>query len=450
VALTKVSPSLFATTNNITSVTVGGSANTISLTFDGSGVITGASNNAVSVANTAITGNIVSSQIASVNGSVITANTIANSAIQTGAVENYMSAAGLGFGMRNRIINGAMVIDQRNVGASVTITTGTDYVVDRFFGQGSITSKFTGQQSSTVPTGFKNSLLFTSSAATTPGASDYYYFNQNIEGLNVSDLAWGTASAATVTLSFWVRSSLTGTFSGVALNDGANRSYAFTYTINSANTFEQKSVTIAGDTSGTWLTTNGVGIRLRFALGAGSNFLQTANAWSTGNVVGATGTTQWISTSGATFYITGVQLEKGSTATSFDYRSIGTELFLCMRYYQSVCVTSADTAGSASGIPMRLTAVNNGATSPLTGWQFPVAMRASPSVQTYGGGVAGGSFITNDSGGGSATQSSFSSTDIGSKGIRVNLTGRSNSTYQYWIDCGTGATQLGWTQNAEL
>ena len=139
-------------------------------------------------------------------------------------------------GMRNRIINGAMMIDQRNAGASVTITTGTDYVVDRFFGQGSITSKFTAQQSSTVPTGFKNSLLFTSSAATTPSASDYYYFDQNIEGLNVSDLAWGTASAATVTLSFWVRSSLTGTFGGSLGNGAFNRSYPFTYSISSANT----------------------------------------------------------------------------------------------------------------------------------------------------------------------------------------------------------------------
>jgi len=234
--------------------------------------------------------------------------------------------------LKNRIINGAMVIDQRNAGASVTITTGVDYVVDRFFGQGSITSKFTAQQSSTTPTGFNNSLLLTSSAATTPGVSDYYYFAQRIEGLNVYDLAWGTASAATVTLSFWVRSSLTGTFSGAFLNSAVNRSYAFTYTINSANTWEQKSVTIAGDTSGTWLTTNGIGITIRFALGAGSSFLQSANSWGTGNVVGATGTTQWISTSGATFYITGVQLEKGSTATSFDYRPYGTELSLCQRY----------------------------------------------------------------------------------------------------------------------
>jgi hypothetical protein len=292
-----------------------------------------------------------------------------------------VSSSGL-YGFKNRIINGAMVIDQRNAGASVTITTGITYSVDRFFGQGSVTSKFTAQQSSTVPTGFKNSLLFTSSAATSPSASDYYYFGQPIEGLNVSDLAWGTASAATITLSFWVRSSLTGTFSGAVLNDATNRSYAFTYTINSANTFEQKTVTIAGDTTGTWLTTNSTGIILRFALGAGSSFLQTAGSWATGNVVGATGTTQWISTSGATFYITGVQLEKGSTATSFDYRPYGTELQLCQRYYcKSYQIETAPTTSTTSGCY----GVIAGATTLLFGGgnKWPVQMRATPTVTIY-------------------------------------------------------------------
>jgi hypothetical protein len=236
-------------------------------------------------------------------------------------------------GFRNRIINGDMRIDQRNAGASVTITTGVSYITDRFFAQGSVTSKFTAQQSSTAPAGFVNSLLLTSSAATTPGASDYYYFSQRIEGLNVADLAWGTASAKTVTLSFWVRSSLTGTFSGALLNSATNRSYAFTYSISVADTWEQKSVTISGDTSGTWLTTNGTGIESRFALGAGSSFLQSANSWSTGNVVGATGTTQLISTNGATLYITGVQLEVGSVATPFERRDYGRELAMCQRYY---------------------------------------------------------------------------------------------------------------------
>jgi len=281
--------------------------------------------------------------------------------------------------MKNRIINGAMVIDQRNAGASVTATTGTVYSVDRFYVQGSITSKFTVQQSSTAPAGFINSLLLTSSAATTPSASDYYYFAQSIEGLNVADLDWGTANAKTITISFWVRSSLTGTFSGAVLNSATDRSYAFTFTINSANTFEYKTVTIVGDTSGTWLKTNGIGILVRFALGAGSSFLQTAGSWGTGNVVGATGTTQLISTNGATLYLTGVQLEVGSTATSFDYRPYGTELQLCQRYCYAIKASEASGAYS--------TFMQQGAytTTALTGNFIPkVTMRVVPTLSTTG------------------------------------------------------------------
>ena len=286
----------------------------------------------ISVANTQITGNIVSSQITSIGGSQITANTIANSAIQTGAVENYMNAAGLGFGMRNRIINGAMLVSQRNGTSSVTANDGS-FFTDRFSWADSVDAKFTGQQSSTAPTGFINSLLLTSSSAYSISSSDYFVLNQNIEGLNVADLAWGTASASTVTLSFWVRSSLTGTFGGVINNSANDRSYAYTYTINSANTFEYKTVTIAGDQSGTWLTTNGLGIRVRWGLGVGSTRSATAGSWNAGLYLSATGATSVVGTNGATFYITGVQLEKGSTATSFDYRSYGTELALCQRYF---------------------------------------------------------------------------------------------------------------------
>jgi hypothetical protein len=275
------------------------------------------------------------------------------------------ASTGVSQGFKNRIINGAMVIDQRNAGASVTVTTSTTFGVDRWQAQGSVTSKFTAQQSSTSPAGFINSWLLTSSAATTPSSSDYYYFAQSIEGLNVADLDWGTANAKTITISFWVRSSLTGTFSGAVLNSATDRSYAFTFTINSANTFEYKTVTIAGDTSGTWLKTNGIGILVRFALGAGSSFLQAANSWGTGNVVGATGTTQWISTNGATFYITGVQLEVGSTATSFDYRPYGTELALCQRYFQKHIGELFSSYG---------------ATINYLWWLYKVTMRATPTV----------------------------------------------------------------------
>ena len=240
---------------------------------------------------------------------------------------------------RNRILNGAMQIDQRNAGASVGTASGASvYTVDRFAAVYSQTSKFTIQQNAasvTPPAGFTNYLGATSSSAYSVGSTDFFVIRQAIEGLNVADLAWGTANAATVTLSFWVRSSLTGTFGGVIMNSAANRSYPFTYTINSANTWEKETITIAGDTSGTWLTTNGVGMYVQLGLGVGTTYSGTAGAWTgTSNIFSATGATSVVGTNGATFYITGVQLEKGSTATSFDYRPYGTELSLCQRYYE--------------------------------------------------------------------------------------------------------------------
>jgi hypothetical protein len=236
------------------------------------------------------------------------------------------------FGFKNRIINGGMVIDQRNAGAS---GTAIGYTVDRFQYSASQASKLTWQQNAgsvTPPTGFVTYLGGTSSSAYSIGASDYFVFSQHIEGFNTADLGWGTANAATVTLSFWVRSSLTGTFGGALKNSAGNRSYPFTYSIPAANTWTSVSVTIAGETTGTWLTTNGVGLTVLFGLGVGSTYSGTAGSWQAANYLSATGATSVVGTSGATFYITGVQLEKGSTATSFDYRPYGTELSLCQRY----------------------------------------------------------------------------------------------------------------------
>jgi hypothetical protein len=258
-----------------------------------------------------------------VSGESITFN---DSSVQT--------TAATGFGFKNRILNGNMVLDQRNAGASVTANDNV-FGVDRFQFAMTQTSKGTSQQSSTAPTGFNNSLLFTSSSAYSIGAGDIFAIRQKIEGFNAADLGWGTASAATITVSFWVRSSLTGTFGGSILNGAGNRAYPYTYTINAANTFEYKTVTIAGDTTGTWAgATNAASITLAFGLGVGSTYSATAGAWGGGSFIfSATGATSVVGTNGATFYITGVQLEKGSTATSFDYRPYGTELALCQRYY---------------------------------------------------------------------------------------------------------------------
>ncbi len=286
-----------------------------------------------------------------------------------------VSSAGL-YGFKNRLINGDMRIDQRNAGASVTPATST-YTLDRWNSVNSITSKYTVQQVSDAPTGFINSLKVTSSAATSLGSTDYYYIQQNIEGLNVSDFAFGTASAVTSTLSFWVKSSLTGTFGGVLSNSASNRSYPFTYTISSANTWEQKSVTIAGDTSGTWLTTNGVGLRVDFGLGVGTTYSGTAGSWAGTTYVSATGATSVVGTNGATFYITGVQFEKGSTATSFDYRPYTTELQLCQRYYYRIFPAATNKIlGSAQGY----SATAGGAQIP-----FPTTMRIAPTALEQSG-----------------------------------------------------------------
>ena len=277
---------------------------------------------------------------------------------------------------KNRIINGAMMIDQRNAGASISASGG--FPVDRFSIYQSAASKFTAQQNAgsvTPPVGFTNYLGTTSSSAYSISATDQFLISQKIEGLNVSDLAWGTANASTVTLSFWVRSSLTGTFGGSIQNSAANRNYPFSFSISSANTWELKTVTIAGDTTGTWLTTNGAGLIVNWSLGTGSTYSATAGAWTGSSfITSATGATSVVGTNGATFYITGVQLEKGSTATSFDYRPYGTELSLCQRYFQRLG-TGSSAGGNSISYGMNSSARTNG----NFGLVYST-MRAAPTV----------------------------------------------------------------------
>jgi hypothetical protein len=257
------------------------------------------------------------------------------------------------FGFKNRIINGAMVIDQRNAGASITSATNGSFSVDRWGVQNnSGASRFTLQQDAgavTPPAGFSDYLGITSTSAYSVASGDACGIYQNIEGFNsIADLNWGTANAKTVTLSFWVRSSLTGTFGGALQNSGGSRTYPFSYTISAANTWEYKTITIAGETTGTWLATNGIGIVVMFGLGVGSSLSGTAGAWSTSNFFSATGATSVVGTNGATFYLTGVQLEVGSTATSFDYRPYGTELQLCQRYLP--CFNPTQTLGTNDSV----------------------------------------------------------------------------------------------------
>jgi hypothetical protein len=277
-------------------------------------------------------------------------------------------------GFKNRLINGGMTIDQRNNGASVTPTTlYSQYTLDRWTFNGSQASKASVQQDAggvTPPAGFTDYLGITSLSAYSVGASDFFALNQYVEGFNTADLGFGASGASAVTLSFWVRSSLTGTFGGNLSNSANNRNYVFSYTISSANTWEQKSVTIPGDTTGTWLKTNGAGFQLGLCIGSGSNFTDTAGAWYGSAKYAPTGQTSVVGTNGATFYVTGVQLEKGSTATSFDYRPYGTELNLCYRY----CYRQARSTSDEIGIGVR-----QGGEYIKWPVVIPVTMRAAPT-----------------------------------------------------------------------
>jgi hypothetical protein len=246
-----------------------------------------------------------------------------------------VAALGVSEAFKNRIINGAMVIDQRNAGAAVTAANGVNtFFTDRFKMYKDSGATITGQQSTTTPTGFVNSLLITATTGSSPTSGQEQLLIHVIEGYNFADVGWGTADPRTITLSFQVRSSLTGTFSGALQASGTTATYVFNYTINAANTWETKTITVAGPTTGTFLTTNGAGLYLIFDIGSGSTYEATPNVWTTGNKYRTSGSVQVAATTGATWYITGVQLEVGSTATSFDYRPYGTELVLCQRYFE--------------------------------------------------------------------------------------------------------------------
>ena len=287
------------------------------------------------------------------------------------------------YGFKNRIINGAMVIDQRNNGASVTANNaaGQVYTLDRWCARSvtpSTSGAFTIQQSSVVPTGFNSSLLATVSVAATPASTDQFFIQQRIEGFNIADLGLGTAAPSTFTLSFWVRSSVTGSFGGNVGNN-VNLAYPFSFTINAANTWEQKTVTIVGPTTGTWNTTNGTGLIVHFSLGAGASNLGTANTWAN-YPVAPTGSVNLISTSGATFYITGVQLEAGSVATPFERRDYGRELMMAQRYCY-VSFPQSNYSPHAYGQCINTTATR-------LGFQPVVTMRAAPTSLTYSGTLA--------------------------------------------------------------
>ena len=273
------------------------------------------------------------------NVSMLTANStlfIGNTAISNAGISVGGAAINPFGGMRNRIINGAMVIDQRYAGAANTPGEGV-YVVDRWAGRAVSGNPITHQRnmdSLSVPAGYSNYLGANVTTSTALTGSKYHGIQQSIEGYNIVDLGWGTSSARPITISFWVRSSISGTYSVGLWNSGFSRGFAQEYVINSSNTWEYKTITVPGDTSGTWGSVNDNGIIFMFNLGSCGTFATSSpGVWGSGTT-GTTNPSTWLTTSAARFYITGVQIEAGTVATPFEFRYYGQELALCQRYYQ--------------------------------------------------------------------------------------------------------------------
>lgn len=366
------------------------------------------------------------------NGVIITSDTSGEIELQAnGVTKAKVTANGLqdangnslrGGMYRNLIINGDMRIDQR--GGTVTVNNASDnYGIDRWQGRGTASDGvFTTVQDTESPTGFTNSAKITvTTADASIGTTERYEYRHRVEGNNISNLAWGSANAKTVTLSFWVRSSVTGTFGGSLTNSAGNRSYVFSYTISSANTWEQKTITIEGDTSGTWLTTNGIGITVTFSLGHGSDYVQNAGSWYASYEAAVTGQTNLIATNSATWYLTGVQLEVGSGASDFEHLPYDVQLARCQRYCQVY-------SGALNGNAQFALGYTYNATLGLALYQnFKAQMRALPSL------TASGSFIFNE-------QKSTGYNGISASGVAINQASNENCHLQCTISGGTSGT----------
>jgi len=369
--------------------------------------VNGIGNGTVALSNVVITGGIISNvsgiatsaisngtsnvSIATANGSVVV-STAGNTAMTVDTSQNMTAVGTVAMGSsfkRNRIINGNMLIDQRNAGAAVTVTAASaGYAADRFriYHDTAVTGSWTAQQSTQVPTtGYANSLSLTNGTAATPGASDVNIIQQRIEGYNVADLNFGSSTAATVTISFWVRSSVAGTYGFGLTNSAQNRSYVSTYSIASANTWQQVSITIAGDQAGTWLANSGVGLMATWDLGSGSSINTTAGAWAAGQYFRTSGCVTWINNSSATFYITGVQLEVGTKATPYEMQIYSDQLAQCQRYYfktfnQGVAPAQGVGINKGEWCTARVVAGANPQRNSLI---LPVVMRTTPTTTYY-------------------------------------------------------------------
>jgi hypothetical protein len=297
-------------------------------------------------------------------------------------------------GRRNLVINGDMRIAQRGTSATGITNNGSHFLVDRF--KTVINSSYTStiQQVADAPDGFIYSLKHTFTTATSsPGSGDYNVLDTNLEKQNLYSTGNGTSWAGSITLSFWVKSSITGTFAFALQSFGSSRrSNVLSYTISSANTWEKKVITTTADTTANTNGANGAGLGLRFALGSGSSY-EASNAttgWQTADYFGFNGATYPAGTTNATWQITGVQFEVGDSASDFEHRSFGEELSLCHRYYYEI---SSNTHDGYEYPMFAAHAWNSSAINVCI--KLPVVMRTSPTL-TFNNGSGWWRFYRNN------------------------------------------------------
>ena len=285
-------------------------------------------------------------------------------------------------GHRNMVVNGGMTVSQRYETSEYT-PTNNEWTLDQMRYDLSQSGKFKVQQVTDAPAGFSHSMKVTSLSAYTSGASDYFLLQNFIEGTDSARLGWGTSDAQTVTLSFYVKSSIAGVHACGIRNQAYNRSKTETYTINNANTWERKTVTFTGDTSGTWLTSTNSGLKINFDLGSGSNFVASSTGtWlSTPDFI-TSNSVKVLATNGATWYITGIQLEVGDTVTSYEHKSYGEEIAKCQRYYYLLYRRGSSSDGNIciGGLGSCYTG-----TSIYIDLGFPTQMRAAPTLEVPSG-----------------------------------------------------------------
>lgn len=281
---------------------------------------------------------------------------------------------------RNKIVNGDLSVDQRNGTATIN-GTGVTYNVDRFLGRGVASAGvFTLEQSTTSPDNFTSSIKATvTTADSSIAASSSYRLQTNIEGVNMADMNWGSSSARTAVLSFYVRSSVTGTFGVSVANGNFDRFRVFSYTIDSADTWERKIITVPGDTSGTWPTDNTLSVRLNWSLGIGTNVDGTAGSYGSSTAEGLQGQTNLIATDSATFFLTGVQFEvDAGGATDFEHLPTDIQLDRCMRY------TYVHNNNADSFQMLLFLGATRGGTNKSFYIQHPRPMRDTPSITLSG------------------------------------------------------------------